>query len=105
MIIPSQLSRATYLLSSTGEQRRLQFGHAPRPQPKDTREWLKTFALDLFMPHKVIPNKPDPEAPPHPLADKNVLQKVGLWFQALVAGFFKDIKHMWEQCRPAPKPR
>lgn len=105
MTLQTLASRAAYRPSPTKHEQSVLFGHKPRPQPEDTQEWLKTFALDLFMPHKVIPNKPDPEAPPHPLADKNVLQKVCLWFQALVEGFFKDIKHIWEQCRLEAKPR
>ncbi len=105
MTLQIPASRAAYRPSPRRNEPSVFFGHAPRPQPKNTQEWVKTFALDLFMPHKVIPNKPNPTAAPHPLADKNVLQKVCLWFQALVEGFFKDIKHIWEQCRPETKPR
>ena len=81
------------------------FGHAPKPQPEDTKEWLQTFALDLFKPHRIIPKKPGPNDPPEPLADKNAIQKVFLWFQTLADSFFKDLRHIWQHCRPKSKPQ
>jgi hypothetical protein len=103
MILPSQLSRAASVPVSGRNQHSVLFGHAPKPQPNDTREWLQTFVQDLFMPHKVIPNAPGPTAPADPLADKNGLQKVFLWFQALFEGLFKDLELIWQRCRPGSK--
>lgn len=103
MIIPSQFSRTASVPVSGRNQRPVLFGHAPKPQPEDTKEWAQTFFLDLFKPHQIIPRKPDPTDPPAPLANKNVVQKVWLWFQALAQGFLKDLEDIWRHCRPGSK--
>ncbi|WP_373531381.1 hypothetical protein [Vampirovibrio sp.] len=75
------------------------FGHQPKPQPKDTKEWF----TDLFFPRAQAPchdshcsdHQHEHENPA--VKGKNRIEKVGLWFKELITGFWNDVKTVFQR--------
>jgi hypothetical protein len=70
----------------------IRFGHTAKPQPENTQEWLS----DFFFPRKETPCN-DSACTEHDhensaLKDKNMVEKVCLWFKELADGFRKDVQ-------------
>jgi hypothetical protein len=80
----------------------IRFGHAPKPQPENTREWFS----DLFFPRKETPCNDsactDHDHENSALKDKNMVEKVCLWFKELADGFWKDLKIIYERLTLKP---
>lgn len=102
-VLPPLYPPSAFPASSPGKA--LRFGHTEKPQPEDTKEWLQTFALDLFKPHEILPNKPAATENTKNPETKNIekqphiLMKPVLWLQALAKSFIDDLKHFWQWCR------
>jgi hypothetical protein len=86
----------TYRSSASLKPSGIRFGHATKPQPENTREWF----LDLFCPRKETPCNDsactDHEHENSALKDKNMVEKVCLWFHELADGFCKDLKTIFQ---------